>query len=344
MSNIIVTGANGMIGWHLLQELKHKGHIVWAIDYQFDNLPNTNNNNHTNNHITQPQFFKERFESSSKLNNVAFIEENLLEEKQLSLTLLNYKIDTVIHLAARAGVAESFAKPGLTLFHNQKSFINVLEAVRQYSPQTQVIFASSSSVYGKDTMDCTAEDSALNPVSPYGLSKLFNEQTARFYHQHYGLNLTGLRFFTAYGQYNRQDMLIYKIVESISQQKELKLYHNGLMHRDFTYAGDIAKIIHLLCDKKSQEQKNGKPHCFNLFNVGKGHSESISYMVQLCEHHLGAKANTQIVDHHPSYDPLITYADNRKILAYLNTDFQFTSIEDGLKKTMDWFSSSILKK
>lgn len=335
MSNIIVTGANGMIGWHLLQELKHNGHFVWAIDYQFDNLPDA----------TQLQFFKQRFESSSKLDNVAFIEENLIDEKQLSLTLLNYKIDSVIHLAARAGVAESFAKPGLTLFHNQKSFLNVLEAVRKHSPQTQVIFASSSSVYGKDTMDCTAEESSLNPVSPYGLSKLFNEQTARFYHQHYGLNLTGLRFFTAYGEYNRQDMLVHKIVESITQQKELKLYHNGLMHRDFTYAGDIARIIHLLCQKQNINIIDKKePHAFNLFNVGKGHSESISYMVQLCEQHLGAKANIQIVEHHPSYDPLITYADNRKILAYLNTDFQFTSIETGLKKTMEWFCSSILNK
>jgi UDP-glucuronate 4-epimerase len=324
VNNIIVTGANGMIGWHVLQQLKGTQNRVWAIDYQFNESLNP----------AQPQFFKERFASSSQLENVTFVEENLLEQKQLALILLNHRIDTIIHLAAKAGVAESFAKPGVTLLHNQKSLINVLDAVRRYSPKTHVIFASSSSVYGKDTMDCTAEESALNPVSPYGLSKLFNEQTARFYQQHYFLNLTGLRFFTAYGEYNRQDMLVYKIIEAINEQKELKLYHNGMMHRDFTYAGDIARIIHLLSEKKTTPEDYP---ALKIFNVGKGHSESISYMVQLCEQYLGKKANTQIVDHHPSYDPLITYADNRKILNYLNDDFAFTSIEEGLKKTMTWF-------
>lgn len=316
---ILITGCAGMIAWHTIHALSQSYpeiHLLGIDNYKpFESV----------------QYSHERIESLSLLPNFSFV--NIDLSKGFNFTLFpTFDIICIIHLAANSGVSESFYHPQRILNNNNDCFISILEAVRIENPSLPIIYASSSSVYGNNISTCTSEDSELCPISAYGLSKLQNEQIAQLYSKQYNINIIGLRFFTAYGQYNRKDMFIHKVLDSIHYGTDLRLYYDGNMQRDFTYSGDIAQIIVRLFSKISQQNK--QEHI--IFNVGRGQSISISHIVSFMEDFFHQKANTIYEKSYPSYDPLCTYSDNSKLKSFLD-GIDYTPIEIGLFHTCKWF-------
>lgn len=321
---ILITGVAGMIGTQLVHKISEDPTInIIGID-SFLNSDTT-------------QYFKERLESLNHISTFQFIYGDLLDPNFITYLFQNFSFDTIIHLAAHAGVSDSFKNPQKILFNNYHSFINLVEKIREYkikyNKDISFVYASSSSVYGSSSGEKTHENFPLSPLSSYGLSKLQNEQIAQLYCQQYGLNMIGLRLFTAYGEYNRKDMLIHKIFDSITYNKNLNLYHNGNMQRDFCYIQDICAIIQKLLIKEDFQNHT-------VFNISGANPVKISYVVELIENYLGNKANIELVDETPSYEPLITYCDNKKIMTFLNLHQNFfTPIEIGIKKICDWYKN-----
>src|SRR5699024_4197721 len=151
--------------------------------------------------------------------------------------------DVVINLAAQAGVRYSLDHPHAYITSNINGFTNILEGCRHYGVE-QLIYASSSSVYGANTMmPFSTTDNIDHTLSLYAATKKANELMAHTYSHLYGLPTTGLRFFTVYGPWGRPDMALFKFTTAILADRPIDVYNNGNMLRDFTYVGDIVESI-----------------------------------------------------------------------------------------------------
>lgn len=317
---IIVTGCAGMIGYHTVKELikNFKNYEILGIDDA--------------SLFSSDQFQSQRLSELIKFNNFHFLQCNLNEAQNLHQYLSNYNLKGIIHLAAIPGVSQSFYDPIKTLSNNYTSFLNILEFLRIYKLNIPLLYASTSSVYGNNICAKTEENHPLNPISSYAVSKIQNEQLANLYYDSYEINSIGLRFFTVFGPYNRTDMFIYKVLDSIKNGTSLSLYNNGNMQRDFTYVGDVARVLSTLLT----QQLNNTSLIHDIFNFGNMSPVSISYICEYLEEKMGKNGNFQKINSYPSYDPLITYCDNSKIMNILNT-FDFTPLEMGLDNTANWF-------
>jgi UDP-glucuronate 4-epimerase len=214
MKKIIITGCDGMIGYNVINQLNFDFE-TFGIDRKKSKL-----------HIKYPFYL------------------NDLNDKLSTFELLK-KInpDIIIHLAADTGISYSFSNPYEVLKNNTSSLLNILEYIRLSNKKIKLLYASSSSVYGNTKQKINEKNTNLIPLSTYGMSKLMNEQLSQIYYDNYKISSIGLRFFTVYGEYNRENMLMYYLLQSFSHQKEVKLFNNGLMKRDFTYVGDVYKSI-----------------------------------------------------------------------------------------------------
>lgn len=317
MTKVLVTGASGMIGYHLLKSLSAiKGLSLYAFDkniYSFDFLT----------------YNKERMIDLKSFNpDIAFFEMDLTDSTSTK-KILDISPDVIIHLAASAGISESFKNPQFILNNNHVSFLNILEIIRVNNLNTKLLYASSSSVYGK-TLDSAVETNAnLLPTSSYGLSKLMNEQLAQLYYQNYGIVSVGLRFFTVYGEYNRKDMFMHYLLDSFYKQKEVKLYNNGLMQRDFTYVADVVQSIIAII-------QSPQFHQHEIFNIGGNGSSTLNEVVRVMQNYFPNKPYITKDSFIPLYDPLKTYCNNEKLLSYYPF-LKFTSLEKGIYNLVNWY-------
>lgn len=319
MVKILVTGCSGMIAFHLLKSLSQfKDYALFGIDKNistFDNLT----------------YSLERINFLENLNpEIQFSQLDLTAENSIE-RIIEINPDFIIHLAASAGIAESFKNPKSIFQNNQDSFLNILEAIRKFNLNTKLFYASSSSVYGKTLQEAVETNSSLAPTSSYGLSKLMNEQMASLYYQNYGISSIGLRFFTVYGEYNRKDMLMHYLLDSFQQNKEVKLYNNGLMQRDFTYVGDVVNSIIKMIQLSSTIQHE-------VFNIGGTGSATLNEVVDIMQSHYQKKPNIIRDDFIPVYDPLKTYCNNHKLLTQY-PELNFTSLNEGLDKLVSWYKN-----
>jgi len=239
----------------------------------------------------------------------------------------------VIHLAALAGVRHSFSKPYLYLNYNICNFYNVLEACEKGFVK-HLIYASSSSVYGDSTeipLSVSAKTDA--PVSFYAATKKANEVMAHSFSSMYGLQATGLRFFTVYGPYGRPDMAIFKFTKAIFEGDVVELYNHGDMTRDFTYVDDVVEAIVKLIPKYPQELH--VPH--RILNVGTGQPVKLAKVVSLIEKAVGKKASCVPLPIQKG-DVLRTCADITE-LKELTGFSPKTTIEEGIHKFVDWYKT-----
>ena len=211
----------------------------------------------------------------------------------------------MFHLAAQAGVRYSIDHPRKYIDANVLGFFNIIECCKKYKIK-RLFYASSSSVYGESKKFPLEEKEIINPKNIYGLSKKINEEISIIYNKFYNLNLTGLRFFTVYGEWGRPDMMMLKFVECYYKGKIFKLHNFGKHTRDFTHINDVVEILFRLLKNDKKLKKNdvlnicsNKP--VNLLDV-------ISFMIKN-----GIKPKISKVKLQKA-DILKTHGDNKRLL------------------------------
>ncbi len=281
---VLVTGVAGFIGFHLARRLLREGHRVVGIDEVNDYYDPSLKESRLH-VLTHPNFklYRDSLENKMAVTRVF--------EKR--------RPDIVVNLAAQAGVRYSLENPDAYIQSNIVGFLNVLEACRHY-PVEQLLYASSSSVYGSNRkMPFSEQDPVDHPLSLYAASKKANELMAHTYSHLFGIKTTGLRFFSVYGPWGRPDMALYKFTEAIMKGEPIDVYNYGQMARDFTYVDDVIESIVRLMDIQplADEEfdyvaplpdRSDVP--FRVYNVGNHSPVQLMDFVRIIEQKLGKRA------------------------------------------------------
>ncbi len=311
---ILVTGAAGFIGFHLSKTLLDDGFEVFGID---------NINDYYDINLKH-----DRLKILNEYDNFSFDKLDISNKEDLSKSFKRFKPQKVVNLAAQAGVRYSLKNPYSYLNSNLTGFLNIIELCR-YSEIENLVYASSSSVYGGNADIPFSEDHKINkPLSLYGATKAANELIAHSYSNLYNINTTGLRFFTVYGPWGRPDMALYIFTKNIISGNPINVFNNGNMKRDFTFIDDIISGI------KSSINKNNK---FEIFNLGNNKSEDLMKMITMLEDKIGKKAKINFMPIQPG-DVEETFADiekSKKMLAY-NPQ---TNLKDGITEFVKWYKN-----
>lgn len=327
---VLITGAAGFIGFHLSQKLLKNNYKIIGID----NL----------NEYYDSNLKKDRLEILERYNNFNFIKLNLEDKNKIDEIFREYRPTHVINLAAQAGVRYSIENPYAYVDSNIIGFMNILEACRNY-PVEHLVYASSSSVYGGNkVVPFSTNHNVDHPVSLYAATKKSNELMAHTYSHLYGIPTTGLRFFTVYGPYGRPDMAYFSFTKDILEGKEIKVFNNGDMERDFTYIDDIVEGMVKLIDKvpvyneswnESIDDLSTSFAPYKIYNIGNNSPVKLMRFINALEIALGKKAKKIYMDMQLG-DVVRTYAD----VSDLERDIKFKpskSIEEGIFEFVNWY-------
>jgi len=308
----LITGAAGFIGYHLSNKLLSDNNTVIGID---------NLNSYYN-----PDLKKDRIKILKSFDNFCFKKVDICDKKSLKSIFNDFSPQKVINLAAQPGVRYSLINPQAYMNSNLVGFLNVIELCKDNNVEG-LVYASSSSVYGdNESKPFSVNDRVNKPISLYGATKRANELIAYSYSSLYGINTTGLRYFTVYGPWYRPDMAMHIFAKKISNNKPIEVYNNGKMKRDFTYIDDIINgTISAL---------NHNYFC-EIFNLGNNKSENLMDVISLVEKGLNKSA---IIDYHPIQpgDVKETFADINYSIKKLNFEPK-TNIDKGILLFIDWF-------
>jgi UDP-glucuronate 4-epimerase len=269
---LLVTGSAGFIGFHLSRRLLERGDQVVG----YDNV----------NDYYDVRLKHARLDVLHKYPKFKFVHGDLGDRPKLEEAWKALSPEVVVNLAAQAGVRYSLENPMAYIDSNIVGFQNVIDLARQLK-LPNLVYASSSSVYGSNTKTPFSEaDVTDSPISLYAASKKSNELVAKCYSHLFGLNTTGLRFFTVYGPYSRPDMALYKFASLIKNQKKIEVYNYGKMQRDFTYVDDIVDGILFTIHK---------PQSAAVYNLARGKAVDLMRMIELLENNLGLKAIKELL-------------------------------------------------
>ena len=231
---VLLTGAAGFIGMHCAQRLLERGDKVVGID-----------------NLSAYYSVKLKKDRLARLKHPRFVfsKTDLSNARALNQIFKKTKPDAVLHLAAQAGVRHSLENPQAYIQANIVGFANLLECCRAYPPR-HLVFASSSSVYGSNPkLPWSETHNVDNPISLYAATKKADELMAHVYSHLFGLQATGLRFFTVYGPWGRPDMSPMLFAKAIVAGEPIRVFNHGKMRRDFTYVGDIVEGVVRVLDK-----------------------------------------------------------------------------------------------
>lgn len=315
----VITGAAGFIGYHLSKRLLEMKEEVIGID----NL----------NDYYDLRLKKDRLSILKEYKNFKFYEMDINDSNEMNNIFNTYKPSHVINLAAQAGVRYSIDNPSAYMHSNINGFFVILELCRKYNIR-HFIFASSSSVYGQSKkIPFSTGDNVDKPISFYAATKKCDELMAYSYSHLFNIPITGLRFFTVYGPFGRPDMAYYSFTKNIIEGNPIKVYNNGDMLRDFTYVDDIIDGILLIINNIPLPDENNTR--YKIYNIGNNHPEQLNYFISLIEKYT---ERTAIKENYPMQkgDVYSTYAD----ISDMSNDVGFkpkVSIEEGLKKFVDWY-------
>jgi UDP-glucuronate 4-epimerase len=336
---VLVTGAAGFIGYHVARRLaESKKCEVLGVDNLGD--------------YYDVALKRARLAELCAVEEARFVQLDFAEADKFAGLVAHFKPDYVVHLGAQPGVRYSMEHPAAYTHSNLAGFASVLEACRR-TPPKHLVFASSSSVYGAGAQPPFREDDNTDqPVSFYGATKKANELMAHSYALNHGLNVTGLRFFTVYGPWGRPDMAPTLFARAICEGTPLKLFNNGKNLRDFTYVDDIVDgVVKVLLYPLAAHVSASVPTAatraagltappattnpLRIFNLGHHRPVETLLFVKMLEQLLGKPAQTELLPPQPG-DMFATCADLTRIRAAI--DFApKVSLEDGLKRFVDWF-------
>ena len=317
---ILVTGAAGFIGFNFCNYLLSK--INPNIVVGIDNL----------NNYYDIKLKKKRLKILKKNKRFKYYKVDINNKKKIEKIFKRFKFDFVLNLAAQAGVRYSIDHPRRYVDSNILGFYNIIENSRKYNIK-RLFYASSSSVYGENKKFPLKESEKINPKNIYGLSKKINEEVSEIFYRYYNLKSTGLRFFTVFGEWGRPDMMMIKYINSHYKKKIFQLNNFGKHTRDFTYVGDVVKILFLLI-VKHKKLKN-----LDILNICSNKPVKLKSIIKLMKKRnikpLIKKAPLQ------KADILKTHGSNSKVLKITNFK-KFEKLEVAINRTVDWYQKNYL--
>ncbi len=316
---ILITGVAGFIGNHVALKLLERGESVVGLD-------NLNN-------YYDVKLKENRLKRLSKFDKFTFIKENISSKNLFSSLEPYHDINRIIHLAAQAGVRYSISNPFDYVQSNLVGHLNILEYARSKKNLDNLVYASSSSVYGGNTkIPFSISDSVDEPVSLYAATKRSDELLSYSYSHLYGINQVALRFFTVYGPWGRPDMALFLFTKSIINEKPIKVFNYGDMSRDFTYIDDIVNgTISALDHCPSKNDK--VPH--RIYNLGNDNPEKLVKLIEVIEKCTGKKALRNLEPMQLG-DVKNTMADIERSKKDLNFHPK-VKIEEGVPLFVNWY-------
>lgn len=321
---VLVTGSAGFVGFHLVKELIRRNIDVIGID---------NLNGYKDKDLKYARLAEFGILGVGAIDEhyktYTFLRMDIRNKKKLEEVFRINNFDIVINLAACSGVRTCRDNASLYILNNILGFHNVIELCQKYNVN-KFIYASSSSVYG-DNQELPFKEEMLTDklLNIYAITKKTDELIAHVYSDLYNMLTIGLRFFTLYGPWCRNDMAIMKFTNSLIGGEEIVLYNNGLNSRDYTYIDDvIIYIIKLIlsenCDKKA-----------TVYNIGGASPVNISNLLHILQTKTNKKANVKYCSKRKD-EMEITYANNSSI----ENDYgriQYTSLDNGIESFIKWY-------
>ena len=307
---VFITGISGFIGFHVAAALAKQGVEIFGID--------------NFNAYYDPQL---KYKRANLLEGMGVeIIKMDLNDPVLKKEIQKREPTHILHLAAQAGVRYSLHNPHAYVEANIQGFMHLLEILKE-TPSIPIIYASSSSVYGRNAeLPFSIKNPTDQPASFYAMTKKAGELMASTYSHLYGLRTVGLRYFTVYGPWGRPDMALFGFTKAILEDKPIDLYNFGNMLRDFTYIDDIVSgTLAALHYKGSQ----------TLFNLGNHSPVTLLRFVEILEEALGKKAIRNLLPLQQG-DMLATYADISESKEGLGFTPK-TSLEEGIRHFVNWY-------
>jgi UDP-glucuronate 4-epimerase len=312
---VLLTGAAGFIGSHFAERLLERGEEVVGLDV-FDEF-------------YDPAIKERNLEKARDYRAFSLVRGDIRDEDLLRS--LPDTVDTVVHLAARAGVRPSIENPGLYTSVNVLGTSALLDFARERGIRS-FLFASSSSVYGNnEKVPFHEEDRVDHPISPYAATKKAGELLCHTAAHLDGLSCACLRFFTVYGPRQRPDLAIHKFARLMAAGEEIPMFGDGSTQRDYTYIDDILKGMDGALDLACQD--GGRCETFNL---GESRTVSLSEMIRVLAEEMGVEPRIRRLPLQPG-DVTRTYADvsrAREFLGYAPS----VEFRDGIRRFLEWFA------
>ena len=284
MKKALITGMSGFVGHYLKMALELKGYLVYGT--------------------CLPGEAYEKFPQYYAMN--------LLDNDQVISVIKDCRPDEIYHLAGQSSVALSWSKPALTMNINVNGTINLLEAIKEFCPNTKILIVGSSDEYGPVKKEnCPVnEEHQLNPVSPYGISKMTQEKIAQIYAKAYGLNVLMVRPFNHIGAMQAKGFVVSDFASKVAaiEKGEIEpVLKVGNLHsyRDFTDVEDVVEAYTLLLDKGVSGE---------VYNVGSGKAveiqEVLNTLVNMSNKHITVEIDEKL--YRPVDVPLVV-CDNKKL-------------------------------
>ena len=315
--SVLVTGAAGFIGSHLVDRLLETG--TWTV--------------------TALDSFDPFYDPGVKARNVAahllhsdyrLVRADIRNIHELRRSIVE-AVDVIVHLATKAGVQPSLRDPLGYQSVNVEGTQNLLEFARELGT-SHFVFASSSSVYGiNPDVPWSEANSVLLPISPYASTKVSGELLGHVYSHLYGMRFIALRFFTVYGPRQRPDLAIHKFARRMLLGRELTLYGDGSMRRDYTYVDDVVDGVLAAIDYAGSQ--------YEVINLGNSTPVGLLDLVRLLEQATGVTSRIRWLPEQPGDVPQ-TYADitkGQRLLGYQPS----ASLEDGLERFIIWLRADM---
>ena len=319
MPRVLITGAAGFIGMHSCIKFLIEGWEVIGLD---------NMNDYYSVKLKEDRL-KEIKKHETIPDSFVLYREDLNSDVWEEFEV--FKFDAVIHLAAQAGVRYSIENPRAYIESNILGFQSVLEFVEKHSI-SRFVYASSSSVYGKNSKQPYSESEPCNsPESYYAATKIANELMANAYFKTKAITSVGLRFFTVYGPWGRPDMAPMIFTKSAFEQRAIKVFNHGRQKRDFTFVSDVADSIYRIIVLPKLLNKA------HVYNVGKGSPINLLDFIGEIETQENLRIKKEFIEAQRG-DVDVTNADTELLKNLINFCPEI-SLNVGMKKFLSWYKS-----